>query len=400
MNSQRTLGPRRYFSSRRTLLFPSKVQAFHLQHPAVPSKLKRPSTTLRLRRSSAMRNWTVWLIVAVFAAVLVTVVVGTSYSVYVLNTVLLAAVGAYALDLLMGTGGQVSIGNAAFLAVGAFGEVAALRSGIVFPYDIVVGGVLAGAVGLVVGIPALRIRGMYLALATLAAFYVVGFVVQQYQASKVGAAGFFLNPVFSGTIADQQVVWAWVCGAVLGAVILLRGWLSTGRSGRAWRMIREHELAASMMGIPVARYKLTLFVISSALIGIQGSLTAHLTGSVMSDNYTLALSISAVAMILIGGLDTAAGPLVGAAVITLLPLLVPQVLGMFVSSASIGSNAGNYSQIVYGVLIVVFIVGAPKGLVGMAEKFVREAARKLIKKIGAGGSAAPAGRLLLEEEAS
>jgi branched-chain amino acid transport system permease protein len=165
-------------------------------------------------------------------------------------------------------------------------------------------------------------------------------------------------------------------------------------------MIREHELAASMMGIPVARYKLTLFVISSAMIGIQGSMTAHLTGSVMSDNYTLALSISAVAMILIGGLDTAAGPLVGAAVITLLPLLVPRVLGMFVNSASISSNAGNYSQIVYGVLIVVFIVGAPKGLVGMAEKGVRDSVQKLRGMAGAGGGATPGGRLILDEDAS
>jgi len=150
--------------------------------------------------------------------------------------------------------------------------------------------------------------------------------------------------------------------------IVMMSWLRSGRSGRAWRMIREHELASSIMGIPVARYKLILFVISSAIIGIQGGLTARFTGSVTHESFTLALSISAVAMILIGGLDTAAGPLVGAAVIMTLPLVVPQVVGAFASSASISANAGGYSQIVYGVLIVVFIVGAPKGLSGLVGK--------------------------------
>jgi branched-chain amino acid transport system permease protein len=282
--------------------------------------------------------------------------------------VLLAAIGACGLDLLMGTGGQVSIGNAAFLAVGAYTTVWAVRVGVAFPLDVILGGVMAGLVGLVVGVPALRIRGMYLALATLAAFYIVGFFVQEYQTKKAGAAGFFLKPVFSGDILQQQTTWAWLLAGVLAVTIVLLSWLRSGRSGRAWRMIREHELASSIMGIPVARYKLILFVISSAIVGIQGGLTARFTGSVTHESFTLALSISAVAMILIGGLDTAAGPLVGAAVIVTLPLLVPQLVELVATSPSVSANAGGYAQIVYGVLIVVFIVGAPKGLSGLVGR--------------------------------
>ena len=311
---------------------------------------------------------TPWLVAFVFAAVSFYTTTGSSYSIYVLDTILLAAIGAFALDLLMGTGGQVSIGNAAFLAVGAYTTVWATQTGVAFPFDVILAGVVAGLVGLVVGVPALRIRGMYLALATLAAFYIVGFFVQQYQSKKAGAVGFFLTPVFSGDIFQQQTAWAWLLAAILAVTIVLLSWLRSGRSGRAWRMIRDHELASSSMGIPVARYKLILFVISSAIIGIQGGLTARFTGSVTHESFTLALSISAVAMILIGGLDTAAGPLVGAAVIMTLPLLVPQVVGVFATSASISADAGGYSQIVYGVLIVVFIVGAPKGLSGLIRK--------------------------------
>jgi branched-chain amino acid transport system permease protein len=330
-------------------------------------EIGRPSPAVR-----RPRHWTnhssPWLIAIVLAAVAYYTISGSSYSIYVLDTVLLAAIGALALDLLMGTGGQVSIGNAAFLAVGAYTAVWAVRAGLTFPLDVILGGVMAGLVGFIVGIPALRIRGMYLALATLAAFYIVGFVVLQYQTKEAGAAGFFLTPVFSGDILQQQISWAWLLAGVLAATIVLLSWLRSGRSGRAWRMIREHELASSVMGIPVARYKLLLFVISSAIVGVQGGLTARFTGSVTHESFTLALSISAVAMILIGGLDTAAGPLVGAAVIITLPLIVPELVNVVATSPSVSANAGGYAQIVYGVLIVVFIVGAPKGLSGLVGR--------------------------------
>jgi branched-chain amino acid transport system permease protein len=323
-------------------------------------------------RTATRRPWMThrspWLIALIVAAVAFYTTNGSSYSIYVLDTVLLAAIGAFALDLLMGTGGQVSLGNAAFLAVGAYTTVWAVQAGVAFPLDVILGGVMAGLIGLFVGIPALRIRGMYLALATLAAFYIVGFFVQQYQTKEAGAAGFFLTPVFSGDIVQQQTRWAWLLAATLALTIVAMSWLRSGRSGRAWRMIREHELASSIMGIPVARYKLILFVVSSAIIGIQGGLTARFTGSVTHESFTLALSISAVAMILIGGLDTAAGPLVGAAVIMTLPLMVPEVIGLFADTPSVSADAGGYAQIVYGILIVVFIVGAPKGLSGLVGK--------------------------------
>jgi branched-chain amino acid transport system permease protein len=299
------------------------------------------------------------LVVGCYAAV------GSSYEIYIVDTILLAGIGALALDLLMGTGGQVSIGNAAFLAAGAFSTVWASRAGVPFPFDIIVGGVVCAVAGLIVGLPALRIRGMYLALATLAAFYLAQFVGRKYQTETVGAAGFLLKPVFSGTLSQQSVKWAWLLVCMLAATIIVAAWLRSGRSGRAWRMIRDHEVAASMMGIPVARYKLSLFVISSTLIGIQGGLTARFVGSVTYDSFTIALSISVVAMILIGGLDSQAGPLIGAFVVTMLPIAVPNVTHLFISASSSSKNAGAVSEVAYGLLIIFFMIAVPQGLNGL-----------------------------------
>jgi branched-chain amino acid transport system permease protein len=300
-----------------------------------------------------------FLVVAYFTAA------GSSYSIYIVDTILLSAIGAMALDLLMGTGGQVSIGNAGFLAGGSFATVWASRAGVPFPLDVIVAGIVCAAGGLVVGLPALRIRGMYLALATLAAFYLADFIGQEYQTDTVGAAGFFLKPIFTGTIGQQSASWAWLLFGVVAATMILISWLRGGRSGRAWRMIRDHEVAASAMGIPVARYKLMLFTITSAVIGVQGGLTAHFTGSVSYDSFTLTLSISVIAMILIGGLDSQAGPLIGAVAVTIMPVFLPDIIGLFVSSSNASQDASNYSEVVYGLLIMIFMIKAPAGLAGM-----------------------------------
>jgi branched-chain amino acid transport system permease protein len=221
--------------------------------------------------------------------------------------------------------------------------------------------------GFIVGLPALRIRGMYLALATLGAFYLAQFVGEKYQEDTVGAGGFFLTPIFHGTISQQSASWAWLLLAVLAATIIFFSWLRSGRSGRAWRMIRDHEVAASIIGIPVSRYKLTLFTITSAVIGVQGGLTAHFISVVTYDSYTLQLSISVIAMILIGGLDSQAGPLIGAALVTTLPIFVPDIINSFATSSNASQDASNYSEVVYGALIIIFMIRAPKGISGFIQ---------------------------------
>lgn len=298
------------------------------------------------------------------AAVAVCAFIGGSYYTYIVNVVLLAAIGALGLNLLMGTAGQVSIGNAAFLTVGAFTTVWSERSGIPFPFDLGVSMLVCGAFGVLVGLPALRIKGIYLILATMAAHFVALFAAEKYQFAAVGSAGFIVDPVIRGNLVYTQRTWSFVLLGFAIAVALVCTWLQHGRSGRAWRIIRDREDAAPAMGIPVARYKLMAFVISSAIIGLQGSLFAHFSGNVSSESFTLHTAIAALAMILIGGLGSVAGSVIGAAIVTTLPYVTPPLVETIIGSAQANQHAARISLMLYGVLIILFIGYAREGVRG------------------------------------
>ncbi|WP_280217297.1 branched-chain amino acid ABC transporter permease [Nocardia neocaledoniensis] len=284
--------------------------------------------------------------------------------VFTLNAVLLACMGAIALTVLMGTAGQVSIGNAAFLGIGGFSAVFFARSGFAFPFDVVLATVVSGVAGLVVGLPALRLRGLYLALATLAAQFIVIFLGTQYQNNTQHVGGFSLEPVFASfEPAVAQQYWSLLLWAVLGVVIVGAARLMRGKSGRALRIIRDHEPTAPSLGIPVTRYKLTIFALASAVIGAQGALAGHLTGFVSVDAYTVTIAIAYIAMILIGGIDSIAGAVIGATIVICLPVVVPLVLGGSLG-ATATTHAPQISQIIYGSLVLLFIVSSPAGIVG------------------------------------
>jgi branched-chain amino acid transport system permease protein len=315
----------------------------------------------------ARRGRWVWLGVA--AIVLTTLCVTQTQpddNVYLLNTIMLASIGAVALNLLMGTAGQPSIGNAAFLAIGSFSAVFFMRTGwFGFPADVAVATLTTAVAGLIVGLPALRMRGMHLILATLAAHFIVLFVVNRYQSGTVGVAGFVIEPAFGGAgLLQAQLVWAWVLAAILSLVVLGVSRLVADRSGRAWRLIRDNELVAPMFGIRSTRYKLMAFAISSGLIGMQGALLLHFTGSATVDSFTLFLAIQYLAMVLIGGLDSIFGAVVGAALLTYLPTKVPALVAQFMDANEAATKGPQISTIVYGVLIVLVVALSPQGIAG------------------------------------
>jgi branched-chain amino acid transport system permease protein len=294
---------------------------------------------------------------------------GSAFTLFTLNAWLLAAIGATALNLLMGTAGQVSMGNAAFQAVGAFVAVWCVRAQVPFPADIVVGAAAAGIVGVVVGIPALRIRGVYLALATLAAHFIVLYVADRYQAKEVGATGFLINPLYQDQgILGMQQSWAWTLFILLGLVLFVADSLMRSKVGRAWRLIRDHENVAPVMGIPTTRYKLFAFALSSTMIGLQGALALHLGGHVSTDDFTLLIAISYIAMILIGGLDSLVGPLLGAAIIVVLPVITPMVVNGLLGQGIALTAAPYLSEMVYGALIILFVVRSRNGIAGWARR--------------------------------
>jgi branched-chain amino acid transport system permease protein len=325
-----------------------------------PAGVPRTSSTIR----AAVVG--IFLLTAITAAF---VAGGSSYYLFIFNSCLLAAFGSLSLNLLMGTAGAVSLGNAAFLAVGAFCSVFFLRVGIPFPGDVLLAGVVSCAVGVVIGLPALRLRGLQLALATLAAFFVVTYFANQYESAASGdGTGFVINPLYNsyGLVGGQRYL-AWTLLAALSVLILLFSRLSNERLGRAWRTIRDHETIAPALGIPVTRYKLMAFAISSAVIGVEGGLAAHVAGVVDVSQYTLVVAISYVAMVLIGGLDSMAGAVIGAAVVTALPLVMPNILSGPLGYQNAATKGPGISEIAYGALVVIFIVSSPRGIIGFLD---------------------------------
>jgi len=309
------------------------------------------------------------MLLAAAGVVVVVVLAGSlgSYQKYQLDMLLLTAAAAVALNLVMGCAGLVSIGTAAFLAVGAFSSLVASQWGWPFPLNLVFGAGVGVLIGLLVGLPALRIKGLYLALATLAAHFIIMYVAQRFQTVQVGSTGFIVPPL-EGPLGTGTG-WTLLCAATLAGCVLLVHRLSTGSTGRAWRMVRDHEPAAGILGIESSGFKLIAFMISSGLICIVGGMMAQYDGVVSVDNYGLNLAIAYMAMLVIGGLDSIMGAIVGAVIVTMLPQALPWLAKLvFGESAATAMLSSQLSAMVYGALIVAFVVFAPRGLTGLLRK--------------------------------
>jgi branched-chain amino acid transport system permease protein len=334
-------------------------------------------------RVSAVRP--VWL--GIGALAIITLIFSTTqspYTLYIYDSVLMACLGAVALQVLQGTAGLVSVGTAGFLLLGAFSSVFILRSGAPFPIDVIGGAAVAGVAGLIAGLPALRLRALFLVLATLAIHYVAVFIGILYEnhVPAASVAGFVLPTLFVSTGLDQAGrYWAWLLFPCVALVIIAASRIMRARSGRALRMIRGHEHVAPTLGISVPKYKLILFAMSSAVIGLEGGLTAHFSGVVSTGNYSLTLAFQYVAMILIGGVDSILGAVLGAAIVVALPVYVPKVVGAMLGGTRAVTDGPNIALIVYGILVVIFVTASPDGVVGLLKKL-----RRLVQRSFSGKS--------------
>lgn len=317
--------------------------------------------------------------IGVLAAVAVVyIALGNASNLFFLNTCLLAGVGALALNLLMGTAGQPSLGTTAFLGLGGFATIALMHQGVPFVLALVLSAVIAALGGLVLGLPSLRMRGVYLALATLGAYFFMDYFGQQYQDSAAGPQGFVLQPYFSSAgPLGQQRYWCLVLLGVLAVVSVLVEQLTAGRIGRALRMIRDHELAAPALGIPVTKYKLATFMLYASLTAVAGSLGAAFVGNVSTDSYTLTITISYVVMVLIGGIDSVTGSIVGAFIITLLPTFVSDETTAIFGSSFAASYGSAMSEGIYGLAILVLVTAGRAGLAGLGLRIWHAATRRL-----------------------
>jgi branched-chain amino acid transport system permease protein len=274
-------------------------------------------------------------------------------------------------NILTGYAGQLSLGSAGFMAVGAFAcyNFMLRVDGIPFPVAIVLAGLCAAGVGVAFGLPSLRIRGLYLAVSTLAAQFFIVWTLDKF--------GWFKNNDPSGVITAQPIQilgYAFSSPAekyvlVLAIVTLLAlaaKNMARGSIGRGWMAVRDMDVAAEVMGLPLMRTKLMAFAISSFYCGVGGALFAFAyLGTVEPSAFTIDLSFRILFMIIIGGVGTILGSFLGAGFILLLPILLSTLFHVFVGKAVDASITSAVEIIVFGVLIIVFLIVEPHGLARM-----------------------------------
>lgn len=276
--------------------------------------------------------------------------------------VLIYAIVGLGLMLLAGFTGLFSLGHAAFLGVGAYTQAIMVNAGIPFPLALACAGLLSAAVGMVVGLPALRVKGIYLGMATLAFGFIVEEGMARWESVTGGNAGMMVNyPAMFGWQLDTPTEFYFLCLLVtvlctLGIVNLLRS-----STGRAFVAIRDSEISAQSMGIHLARYKTMSFALSAALAGIGGALYAHQIQFLSPDQFSLLQSVDLLLMIVIGGLGSIHGAFLGAIFIIVMPQLIS--IGKDFLPAVIADATG-LKGVVYGVVLVAIVLFEPMGLYG------------------------------------
>jgi len=296
------------------------------------------------------------------AALLVAPWVIAEYWLAQLSFVLIYSIVGLGLMLLAGFTGQVSIGHAAFLGVGAYTQAYLTNLGWPFPIALFFAMILSAAVGIVVGTPALRVKGIYLGIATLAFGFIVEEAFARWESVTGGNAGMHVKaPDIFGLKLETDTGFYYLClvlcvAATLGVLNLLRS-----PTGRAFVAIRDSEISAQSMGINLAYYKGLSFAISAALAGVAGALYAHKMRFLSPDQFSLIQSVDLLLLVVVGGLGFVHGAFLGAIFLITMPQLIS--LGKDLLPPAIGEAAG-LQAVVYGVVLVAFVLFEPLGLYG------------------------------------
>ncbi|MFC1825161.1 branched-chain amino acid ABC transporter permease [Thermodesulfobacteriota bacterium] len=287
----------------------------------------------------------------------------SSYLIFVLNLVLIYSIMTIGFNLLMGFTGQISLGHAAFMAIGAYTSAILMsRAGWPFLLALPAAGFLTAIVGAAVGPSALRIKGLYLALVTMCFSFIVDIVILEWPSMTNASDGMFVPYAAIGSWeldTDLEkyflILTVTIIMAVMGKNIV------RSRVGRAFVAIRDSDIAAETMGINLAKYKIISFAVSAFYAGISGSLFAHLMGFIGPDNFTLFDSVAFLIMVIVGGMGSILGSIMGAAFMTVLPEAIrvgkdffPQIL----------TDQKGLEAILYGLILIFFIMFEPQGLYG------------------------------------
>jgi len=322
-----------------------------------------------------------------FALLLIAPYVLSSYLMSQLVFVSIYATVGVGLLILTGFTGQASLGHAAFLAIGAYTAAYLQQFNVPFPIYFLAAGLLTGTVGALVGFPALRLQGIYLVIATISFGFIVEEILARWESVTNGNEGMRVKTLylFGHAVPRDSPAFYFLCLAVL--VLTIVGTLNLLRSptGRAFVAIRDSETAARSMGINVSLYKVKSFAISAAITGFAGCLFAHKLSFISPEMFTLQLSIEFIIVILIGGIFSLHGAVLGAIFIVMIdPLLTylkDDMPGMIAGiAATLGAGKERAANIqgsvaafaslnglkgaIYGIIIVVFVLFEPLGLYG------------------------------------
>ncbi|MDD4874068.1 MAG: branched-chain amino acid ABC transporter permease [Dehalococcoidales bacterium] len=318
---------------------------------------------------SIFRTKTHWVLLALLFVLLLTVPVYMgNYWLSVMNLIAITIIAATGLNILTGYCGQLSIGHAGFIAVGAYtSAVLTGQMGLPFIFSMIGGGLTAGLIGMLFGLPSLRVKGFYLAISTIAAQFIILWVINHWTSLTGGFTGLRVPQanIFGYEFTTQTSKYYLILATMVMVVFFAKN-LARTRPGRAFVAIRDNDLAAQVMGINLFRYKLLAFFIGCFFAGIAGSLMAHCYyGFLNTEFFSFKESILYVAIIIIGGLGSTVGPIFGVVFIRLLEnLLSSELVPILEGSITLFPSgwASGLTPMIFGLIMILFLILEPRGL--------------------------------------
>jgi len=306
-----------------------------------------------------------WYLALVIGCFLIPLVLD-DYLISQLTFICMYSIAAVGLMLLTGYTGQISLGHAAFFAIGSYTSAILAGKGVPFLVALPAAGAVAAVVGIFIGLPALRLTGLYLAIATMGFAFIVDEVLVRWESLTNGNMGMIVDPPSIGPLAFYTetsyyyLTFVFLILAVLAAKNILRS-----PTGRAMIAIRDSEVAAQAMGVSLPRYKTMAFAISAFFTGVAGSLYAHKLTFINPESFTILLSIELLAMVIIGGLGSIHGAIYGTIFVIFLPQLI--IMTKDYLPRYIAEQTG-LEAFLYGLMIILFILFEPMGIYGRWRK--------------------------------
>jgi len=306
-----------------------------------------------------------WYLALVIGCLLIPLALD-DYLVSQLTFICMYSIAAVGLMLLTGYTGQISLGHAAFFAIGSYTSAILTGKGVPFLLALPAAGAVAAVVGVFIGLPALRLTGLYLAIATMGFAFIVDEVLVRWESLTNGNMGMIVDPpsigplAFYTEISYYYLTLVFLILAVLAAKNILRS-----PTGRAMIAIRDSEVAAQAMGVSLPRYKTMAFAMSAFFTGVAGSLYAHKLTFINPESFTILLSIELLAMVIIGGLGSIHGAIYGTIFVIFLPQLI--IMTKDYLPRYIAEQTG-LETFLYGLMIILFILFEPMGIYGRWRK--------------------------------